>query len=135
MKIKRFGQINEAYSDNDDMHVTEIERLDVSFYDAELEYSSDDQYIKKCVVYWRSEIDNRKNGIMGLTAFISKIVIDVEFEYFNEETEESTFEDKELIFDNKDFEIEIDNDTLGKIPFLPENVEIDFKKKKIDISF
>jgi hypothetical protein len=136
MKIKRFEQINEAFNDSDDMHVTEITRLGISLYNIEDEYNGiTDNYVKKCVVYWRSEIDNRKSGIMGLTAFISKIVIDIELEYYNDDSDEATFEDKELVFDGADFEFEIDTDTLEKIPFLPENVYVDFKTKKINIEF
>ena len=135
MKLKKFNELNEQFMNNNNEFKTEISKNDVEFT-SELDKNTYDMCnIKSCYVYWTYEMEVRKFGIKGIIPSIHRVVLEVEYEMFIE-NEEDTYDEPKIyeydIHDNIDFEYLND---IPTIPYHPMEIEIDEKSKKIMVKF
>ncbi len=90
-------------------------------------------------VNWNFEIEARKWGIKGLSAFPTSVTGTVNFEEYDEATDNYKPE-CEIEFNSEDEGWKLEHDdwatdrTLSD-SILPENVEVDFKGKTITVNF
>lgn len=88
---------------------------------------------KIATVKWTCQIDEREFGIYSICTCIDSIFIEIEYTYYEADDLDglNPIEDAKIITD-KGFEIV--NEIEIKSQIMPNNIEVDFKSKKITVT-
>ena len=140
--IKKFENFNESLFNEYDFNFTT--KLDNMFVDMpNYDDNISDFNITDAKVYWKLDIDMKEQGIEDIIPTVSKIVIDLDIEYENEDYDyfkeegDRTYKKSEVLtFEGGDIIIEDrqESDTI-KLPYRPREINVDYKNKKVKVAF
>jgi hypothetical protein len=135
MKVLRFNQLNEAAKWSESPFITVINKKDIAIYNYNKTlYDSADG--TSCIIYWDYELEtSKKSGIQSITPIINYVVVEVEYEKFNESTDETEYIVESYEFGANDKIVTENLTNYTKIPYYPQEVEIDVKNNSIIIKF